>query len=135
MHDNHSQETKSLKKRRYKITSAKDESLAKHSSPSLFYWETATSLEVKIPVSCTFPLMARSYTLASSLANGTINSPGKQQIFPTQTSTNTQEAETVEVGAWKSLCCLIIHIRKQLANSKKGNKTQEFSTDSAGAIF
>lgn len=40
MHDNHSQEIKSLKKRMYIIISAKDDSLAKHSSPPLFYWET-----------------------------------------------------------------------------------------------
>lgn len=65
---------------------------------------------------------------ASSLANGTITIQGN--ILQTQQA-QIHRKQSAEMGGY----CLIMHIRKQLTNSKKGNKIFMFSTDDTGTIL
>lgn len=61
----------------------------------------------------------------------------KPTYFPNTTSTNTQKAECGETGglAWKNPCCQIVRVMKQLAISKKHNKTAKFPSNNSRTFF
>lgn len=84
--------------------------------------------------------MAMCFTLACGLANSTVNHPGKQNkvYFKHNKHKHTENGNWRDgrlALAWKNPGCQIIHIIKQQTNSKKCNKTCEFSTENSGTIF
>lgn len=68
--------------------------------PFTIFWGNTSFLEVKIPVPCTFVLMAMCFTLASTFASGTV-SPKNQSLHFKHHRLNTQKREPEEMRGLK----------------------------------